>query len=130
MKTYLSVLLLLMAGVASNVSAQVKSVTLGIRTHCSYGIKGCWPEIRDGLESPKEIISISKGPDSRTDTCEVKMDENWLPNPDFFAENFASMHIGVDVRGAEAVMEGSLESLAPISSCASAARIHPYDLHH
>ena len=113
MKTHIYAWLLLLAGVSigSNASAQVRSITLGIQTHCPYGIKGCWPEIRDGLEGPKEILRISKGPDTKTGTCEVIMHETWAPDPDFFAHNFTNMHIGVDVRGVEAVVEGSLEKI-------------------
>jgi hypothetical protein len=86
-------------------------VTLGIRTHCPYGIRGCWAEIRDGLERPEEITSICKEPDTRTDTCEVRMRENWVPDPDMFAKNFTNMHIGVDVRGVEITVDGSLQLL-------------------
>ena len=111
MKTCISVLLLALnlIFVRLEASAQIRSVTLGIQTHCPYGIKGCWPEIRDGLEAPKEILSISKGPDTQTGTCEVLMREDWLPDPDFFAQNFTNVHIGVDVRGVEVMAEGSLE---------------------
>jgi len=109
MKTCISVLLLVLTFIRLEASAQIRSVTLGIQTHCPYGIKGCWPEIRDGLESPKEILSISKGPDTQTGTCEVLMREDWLPDPGFFAQNFTNVHIGVDVRGVEVMVEGSLE---------------------
>ena len=112
MKTWISVLLLVLnvIFIRLEASAQIRSVTLGIQTHCPYGIKGCWPEIRDGLEAPKEILSISKGPDTQTGTCEVLMRQDWLPDPDFFAENFTNVHIGVDVRGVEVMVEGSLET--------------------
>lgn len=90
-------------------AAQVRSVTLGIRTHCPYGIRGCWPEIRDGLETPKVITSISEEPDIKTDTCEVKMREDWTADPDMFQRNFLEMRIGVDVRGVEAVVDGRIE---------------------
>jgi hypothetical protein len=109
MKTYIYVGLLLLTGTFVSAFGQIRSVTLGIQTHCPYGIKGCWAEIRDGLESPEEILAISKGPDTKTGTCEVIMHEKWLPDPDFFAHNFTNMHIGVDVRGVEAVVDGSLE---------------------
>ena len=89
--------------------AQVRSITLGIRTHCPYGIKGCWPEIRDGLERPAAIAEINGDPDARTDTCQVQMRNDWIPDPDMFAMNFRNMHIGVDVRGVEAVAEGALQ---------------------
>jgi hypothetical protein len=88
--------------------SQVQSITLGIRTHCPYGIRGCWPEIRDGLERPEAIASICKTPDDRTDTCELRMRPGWAPDPDLFAANFREMHIGVDVRGVEAVVDGTL----------------------
>jgi hypothetical protein len=90
---------------------QVQSVTLGIGTHCPYGIRGCWAEIRDGLERPTEISSIGKEPDTRTDTCEVRMRENWMPDPGMFARNFTNMHIGVDVRGVEVAVHGFVERL-------------------
>src|SRR6476620_2460617 len=105
----ISVGLLLGMFIPLDLSAQIRSVTLGLQTHCPYGIKGCWPEIRDGLESPKEILSISKGPDTQTGTCEVRMRDDWLPDPEFFAQNFTNVHIGVDVRGVELIVEGSLE---------------------
>jgi len=89
--------------------AQVRSVTIGIRTHCPYGIRGCWAEIRDGLERPKAIASICKEPDTDTDTCEVRMRDDWVPDPDMFARNFTNMHIGVDVRGVEITTDGVLE---------------------
>jgi hypothetical protein len=110
MKTF-CVWLLLFTGssIGWNAFAQIRSATLSIQTHCPYGIKGCWPEIRDGLESPPEILSISKGPDTKTGTCEVLMRESWVPDPDFFAHNFTNMHIGVDVRGVEVVAEGWVE---------------------
>jgi hypothetical protein len=108
MKMAISVGLLLGMFIPLHLPAQIRSVTLGLQTHCPYGIKGCWPEIRDGLESPKEIRSISKGPDGQTSTCEVLMSENWLPDPDFFAQNFTNVHIGVDVRGVELTVDGSV----------------------
>ena len=37
------------------------------------------------------------------------MREDWVPNPDLFAQTFTQMHIGVDVRGVEVVVEGTLE---------------------
>jgi hypothetical protein len=91
--------------------AQVHSVTLGIRTHCPYGIRGCWAEIRDGLQRPEAIVSIGKEPDTRTDTCVVRMRENWVPDPDMFMRNFTNMHIGVDVRGVEVAVDGLIEGL-------------------
>jgi hypothetical protein len=110
MKTAISVWLLLLGiFIPLHLPAQIRSVTLGLQTHCPYGIKGCWPEIRDGLESPTEIRSISRGPDSQTSTCEVLMREDWLPDPDFFAQNFTNVHIGVDVRGVELMVDGSVE---------------------
>jgi len=93
----------------TDAAAQVRSVTLGIRTHCPYGIRGCWPEIRDGLETPKSIVSICAEPDGKTDTCEVKMREDWVADPDMFQRNFLDMHIGVDVRGVEAEVDGWME---------------------
>jgi hypothetical protein len=110
MKPHFKLLAMVLAlSFGSNALAQVRSVTLGIRTHCPYGIKGCWPEIRDGLERPEAITSINQKPDPRTDTCEVTMRSDWAPDPGLFARNFASMHIGVDVRGVEAVVDGILE---------------------
>jgi hypothetical protein len=88
--------------------AQVRSVTLGIRTHCPYGIRGCWPEIRDGLETPKAITWITTEPDIKTDTCEIKMRDDWVADPEFFQQNFRQMRIGVDVRGVEAIVDGQL----------------------
>jgi hypothetical protein len=89
-------------------AAQVRSITLGIRTHCPYGIRGCWPEIRDGLEAPSSIDVICGDPNAANDTCEVRMREDWLPDPAMFQQNFTEMRIGVDVRGVEAVVEGRL----------------------
>ncbi|HEY0548501.1 MAG TPA: hypothetical protein VGF13_02805 [Verrucomicrobiae bacterium] len=89
--------------------AQVRFVTLGIRTHCPYGVRGCWPEIRDGLETPRAIDVICGEPDIRTDTCEVKMRDDWIADPEMFQRNFLDMSIGVDVRGVEATVDGRLE---------------------
>ena len=94
---------------AGEVSAQVRFVTLGIRTHCPYGIRGCWPEIRDGLETPQAIDVICGEPDIKTDTCEVKMRDDWIADPGMFQRNFLDMSIGVDVRGVEATVDGRLE---------------------
>jgi len=91
------------------VSAQVRFVTLGIRTHCPYGVRGCWPEIRDGLETPKAIDVICGEPDIKTDTCEVKMRDDWIADAEMFQRNFLDMSIGVDVRGVEATVDGTLE---------------------
>jgi hypothetical protein len=99
-------MVLLAAFVGVKAMAQVRSVTLGIRTHCPYGIRGCWPEIRDGLETPKAITAITGDPDIKTDTCEVKMREDWNADPEMFQRNFLEMRIGVDVRGVEAVVDG------------------------
>ena len=96
-------------GFISNASAQVRFVTLGIRTHCPYGVRGCWPEIRDGLETPKAIDVICGEPDIRTDTVEVKMRDDWIAEPEMFQRNFLDMSIGVDVRGVEATVDGRLE---------------------
>src|SRR5688572_25037129 len=71
--------------------AQVRSVTLGLRTHCPYGIRGCWPEIRDGLEAPPEIAAIVGEPDVATDTCVIKMRDGWTAEPGWFQRNFTSM---------------------------------------
>lgn len=90
-------------------SAQVRLVTLGIRTHCPYGVRGCWPEIRDGLETPPAIDVICGEPDIRTDTIQVKMRNDWIADPEMFQRNFLDMHIGVDVRGVEATVDGRLE---------------------
>ena len=95
---------------ASQAFSQVQSITLGIRTHCPYGIRGCWPEIRDGLDSPAVITAITGDPDILTDTCQVKMRQDWVADPEFFQRNFIEMRIGVDVRGVEAVVEGYLDS--------------------
>lgn len=92
-----------------NAEAQIHSVTLGIRTHCPFGIRGCWPEIRDGLEAPPEIAAIIGEPDSKADTCEVKMRGDWIADPALFQRNFTTMRIGVDVRGVEIVADGFLE---------------------
>ncbi len=91
------------------VSAQVRFVTLGIRTHCPYGVRGCWPEIRDGLETPPAIDVICGEPDIKTDTCEVKMRDDWIADPEMFQRNFLDMSIGVTVRGVEATVDGRLE---------------------
>ena len=96
-------------GFAGQASAQVRFVTLGIRTHCPYGVRGCWPEIRDGLETPKAIDVICGEPDIRTDTLKVKMRDDWIADPEMFQRNFLDMHIGVDVRGVEATVDGRLE---------------------
>jgi hypothetical protein len=104
-----SVLVLLSAWLCAESSAQIRSVTLGIRTHCPYGIRGCWPEIRDGLEAPSDIASIEGEPDATTDTCEVKMRDDWTADPEVFQQNFTNMRIGVDVRGVEIVADGYLE---------------------
>lgn len=106
-KTILSLALLGILALQSQ--AQVKSITLGIRTHCPYGIKGCWAEIKNGLEKPHDILSIKDVPDEKSSTCEVQMKSGWLPNPDMFAQNFSNMRIGVDVLGVEATAEGMLE---------------------
>jgi hypothetical protein len=102
-------LVLASMGCPPDATAQIHSVTLGIRTHCPYGIRGCWPEIRDGLEATSEIESIIGEPDVKTDTCEVKMRGDWTADPAMFQRNFTSMRIGVDVRGVEIVAEGILE---------------------
>lgn len=110
MKKYRAIIvwLVLIAGAfsATRSDAQVRSVTLGIQTHCPYGIRGCWPEIRDGLEMPKAITAINGEPDIKTDTCQVSMREDWNADPDMFQRNFLEMRIGVDVRGVEAVVDG------------------------
>jgi hypothetical protein len=103
------VIVLLSAWLCVESSAQIRSVTLGIRTHCPYGIRGCWPEIRDGLEAPSEITSIEGEPDATTDTCELKMRDDWTADPELFQQNFTNMRIGVDVRGVEIVADGYLE---------------------
>jgi hypothetical protein len=94
---------------AIQAAAQVRFVTLGIRTHCPYGVRGCWPEIRDGLETPAGIDVICGEPDIRTDTCELKMRDDWIADPEMFQRNFLDMHIGVDVRGVEGTVDGKLE---------------------
>jgi hypothetical protein len=61
------------------------------------------------LEAPAEIASIVGEPDITTDTCEVKMREDWTADPQMFQRNFTTMRIGVDVRGVEIVADGYLE---------------------
>lgn len=88
---------------------QVRSVTLGITTHCPYGVGGCWAEIRNGLNLPDAIFALPKTPDTDTQTCELRMRESWAPDPTLFARNFTNMNVGVDVRGVEATVDGRLE---------------------
>lgn len=88
---------------------QVRSVTLGITTHCPYGVGGCWAEIRNGLNLPDAIEAIPLRPDTTTQTFDLHMRTNWTPDPGLFAKNFRTMNVGVDVRGVEAVVDGALE---------------------
>ena len=90
--------------------AQVRTVTLGITTHCPYGVGGCWAEIRNGLNLPGAIEGLPKRPDTTTQTCDLYMRDTWVPDPGLFARNFTNMNVGVDVRGVEAVVDGRLEA--------------------
>src|SRR5262245_45356052 len=64
-----------------HVTAQVHSLTLGISVHCPYGIAGCWPEVRDGLERLNGIQLVSESPDRQTDTCDVRPTSGWISDP-------------------------------------------------
>ena len=90
-------------------TAQVRTVTLGITTHCPYGVGGCWAEIRNGLNLPEAIEAMPQRPDTETQTCDLHMRDNWAPDPGLFARNFTNMNVGVDVRGVEAMVDGMLE---------------------
>jgi galactose oxidase len=94
---------------ASSALGQVRSVTLGITTHCPYGVGGCWAEIRNGLNLPEAIEALPQRPDTKTQTCSLYMREGWLPDPGLFARNFTNMNVGVDVRGVEAMVDGRVE---------------------
>jgi galactose oxidase len=89
--------------------SQVRSVTLGITTHCPYGVGGCWAEIRNGLNLPEAIEAIPQRPDTKTQTFDLHMHKSWVPDPTLFTRNFAKMNVGVDVRGVEAVVQGMLD---------------------
>jgi len=95
--------------IATSASAQVRTVTLGITTHCPYGVGGCWAEIRNGLNLPEAIEAIPQRPDTTTQTFNLHVRESWSPDPDLFAKNFRLMNVGVDVRGVEAMVDGTLE---------------------
>jgi hypothetical protein len=88
--------------------AQVRTVTLGITTHCPYGVGGCWAEIKNGLNLPEAIAAFPQRPDTKTQTFDLHMRESWTPDPGLFARNFRAMNVGVDVRGVEAVIDGVL----------------------
>ena len=94
---------------APGLSAQVRSVTLGITTHCPYGVGGCWAEIRNGLNLPDAIESLAKTPDTDAQTCTLRIRDTWIPDPTLFARHFTNMHVGVDVRGVEGEIDGVLE---------------------
>lgn len=95
--------------IATGANAQVRTVTLGITTHCPYGVGGCWAEIRNGLNLPDAIEAIPQRPDTATQTFNLHMRQSWTPDPDLFAKNFRAMNVGVDVRGVEAMVDGTLE---------------------
>lgn len=94
---------------AQGAVGQVRSVTLGITTHCPYGVGGCWAEIRNGLNLPDAIEAIPQRPDTITQTFDLHMRHGWTPDPDLFAKNFRAMNVGVDVRGVEATVDGTLD---------------------
>ena len=94
---------------AAGASGQVRTVTLGITTHCPYGVGGCWAEIRNGLNLPDAIEAIPQRPDTTTQTFNLHMRQTWTPDPDLFAKNFRAMNVGVDVRGVEAMVDGTLQ---------------------
>ena len=94
---------------AGEMSAQVRTVTLGITTHCPYGVGGCWAEIRNGLNLPDAIAAIPQKPDTKTQTFDLHMREDWRPDPGLFARNFKTMNVGVDVRGVEAMVDGVVQ---------------------
>lgn len=94
---------------AGEISAQVRTVTLGITTHCPYGVGGCWAEIRNGLNLPGAIAAIPQKPDTKTQTFDLHMREDWQPDPELFARNFKTMNVGVDVRGVEAMVDGVVQ---------------------
>src|SRR5687767_2082811 len=93
----------------SSAVAQVRTVTLGITTHCPYGVGGCFAEIKNGLDLPDAIAAFAKTPDTKAQTVDVHMRENWAPDPELFARNFKIMNVGVDVRGVEAMVDGVVE---------------------
>jgi len=95
--------------ISAGASGQVRTVTLGITTHCPYGVGGCWAEIRNGLNLPDAIEAIPQRPDTATQTFNLHMRQSWTPDPDLFAKNFRAMNVGVDVRGVEAMVDGTLE---------------------
>ena len=94
---------------ATGGKGQVRTVTLGITTHCPYGVGGCWAEIRNGLNLPEAIEAIPQRPDTTTQTFDLHVRQSWTPDPGLFARNFAAMNVGVDVRGVEATVDGTLE---------------------
>ena len=95
--------------IATGAKGQVRTVTLGITTHCPYGVGGCWAEIRNGLNLPEAIEAIPQRPDTTTQTFDLHMRQSWTPDPGLFAKNFAAMNVGVDVRGVEAMVDGTVE---------------------
>jgi hypothetical protein len=105
-RTLLSITVFLVAAAAPG---QIRSVTLGITTHCPYGVGGCWAEIRNGLNLPDAIEAIPKRPDTGTQTFNLAMRSTWVPDPGLFARNFTNMNVGVDVRGVEAMVDGLVE---------------------
>src|SRR5687768_15746177 len=109
MKYWKTIASLALGLAAPGAVGQVRSVTLGITTHCPYGVGGCWAEIRNGLNLPDAIEAIPQRPDTATQTFDLHMRQGWTPDPDLFAKNFRAMNVGVDVRGVEAVVDGSLE---------------------
>jgi hypothetical protein len=107
LKSFMAIALAVL--LANGAAAQVRTVTLGITTHCPYGVGGCWAEIRNGLNLPGAIAVIPQRPDTKTQTFDLHMLESWAPDPELFARNFKTMNVGVDVRGVEAMVDGVVE---------------------
>ena len=107
MKTILVIAALALCGTWTQ--AQIRTVTLGITTHCPYGVGGCWAEIRNGLNLTNAIAAIPQKPDTKTQTFDLHMREDWKPDPSLFARNFKVMNVGVNVRGVEAMVDGVVE---------------------
>lgn len=105
----IKVLIIALSICSFSLEAQIRTVTLGITTHCPYGVGGCWAEIRNGLNLSNAIAAIPLKPDTKTQTFDLHMREDWEPDPGLFARNFKVMNVGVDVRGVEAMVDGVVE---------------------
>ncbi len=97
------------AASADEASEQGLEIVLGMTPTCPYGVKACWPNLREALQQVKQIAHVGD-PNPYNCTAQVRLKAAGLPDlKQLQAELSAQIGRNALFRGVELTLEGTVE---------------------